>query len=143
MPLLHQGLPQRQSHITTTNNQHAHGTKAYPHRVRKGSGKRRGPAPAVLESSIASYRPCCYTKAPFTNIIISMKHLACWIVCFAGLVFPGSASMSDAIRTLRAVGPEGKGNAAAAAAWQQLSTADAKNLPAILAGMDEANDLAL
>src|SRR5262245_20483558 len=73
----------------------------------------------------------------------SMKLLV-WVACYAGLVSSGSAaSTSDAIRALRAVGPAGKGNSAAAAAWQQLSRPDGKSLPSILAGMDGADDLAL
>jgi hypothetical protein len=54
-----------------------------------------------------------------------------------------AASVPEALRTLREVGPEGRGNAEAAEAWQQLSAADARSLPAILAGMDGANELAL
>jgi hypothetical protein len=53
-----------------------------------------------------------------------------------------AAPISDAIQTIRAVGGEGKGNAAAAKAWQTLSQADADTLPTILAGMDGANPLA-
>ena len=56
---------------------------------------------------------------------------------------PGwAAPVADAIQTIRAVSGEGKGNAAAAKAWQSLSRADADTLPAILAGMDGANPLA-
>ena len=51
-------------------------------------------------------------------------------------------NLSKAIQTLRAVGPEGEGNAAAAKAWQTLTKADAKALPAILAAMDGASPLA-
>ena len=53
-----------------------------------------------------------------------------------------AAPVADAIQTIRAVSGEGKGNAAAAKAWQTLSQADADTLPAILAGMDGANPLA-
>jgi hypothetical protein len=47
-----------------------------------------------------------------------------------------------ALKTLHSVGPEGKGNAEAAAAWQQVSHADAARLPTILASLDDANPLA-
>jgi hypothetical protein len=55
---------------------------------------------------------------------------------------PASAP-SKAIDTIRAVGPEGAGNAAATVAWRQLVAADAKTLPLILQGMDGVNELAL
>ena len=54
-----------------------------------------------------------------------------------------SAKFSDAVQTIRAVGPEGQGNAQATAAWKQLAAADASALPALLAAMDGANELAL
>ncbi|MCB1227721.1 MAG: hypothetical protein KDK99_18025 [Verrucomicrobiales bacterium] len=51
-------------------------------------------------------------------------------------------SVADALKTVRAVGPEGQGNAAATTAWKELATADAAALPELLAGMDGANSLA-
>jgi hypothetical protein len=54
-----------------------------------------------------------------------------------------AASLSAAIQAVRAVGPEGHGNAEASRAWQELSRAKAADLPVLLAGMDGANDLAL
>ena len=54
-----------------------------------------------------------------------------------------SSKLSESIQTIRAVGPEGRGNPAATAAWKQLSSADAASLSAILGGMDDANDLAV
>jgi len=59
-------------------------------------------------------------------------------ICFNG----NAADISDALKTIRAVGPEGQGNAAAAKAWQSLVKAEANALPKILAGMDGANPLA-
>ncbi|MDP7050860.1 MAG: HEAT repeat domain-containing protein [Verrucomicrobiota bacterium] len=50
--------------------------------------------------------------------------------------------MSSSIKTIRAVGNEGQGNAAAAKAWKQLIKADAAALPRILGAMDGANPLA-
>ena len=52
-------------------------------------------------------------------------------------------SYADQIKAIRAVGPEGKGNAEATAAWKKLSSANAASLTTILAAMDGANDLAL
>lgn len=51
--------------------------------------------------------------------------------------------LAAAVQTLRAVGPEGRGNADATAAWKKLATADATAVPALLAAMDGANDYAL
>ena len=51
------------------------------------------------------------------------------IICFTG----EAASVSDSIKTIRAVGPEGQGNTAAAKAWKSLAQADAAALPEILA----------
>jgi hypothetical protein len=53
------------------------------------------------------------------------------------------ANLSGPIKIIRAVGSEGQGNIGATAAWRQLAAADAAGLPAILSGMDDANDLAL
>jgi hypothetical protein len=64
----------------------------------------------------------------------------------SGAGFAGAASVSklaEPIQIIRAVGPEGRGNAEAAAAWQKLAAADADGLTAILSAMDGANDLAL
>ena len=52
------------------------------------------------------------------------------------------ADLSDSLKTIRAVGPEGKGNAAAAQAWQSLAQVKPAALPQILAAMDGANPLA-
>lgn len=68
--------------------------------------------------------------------------LAGFSLCIPG--FPAcAASWSDSIAVIRAVGPEGRGNAEAAAAWANLSKAPVKELPTLLAGMDGANELAL
>jgi len=61
----------------------------------------------------------------------------------AGAASSRGASLATAIEVVRAVGPEGRGNASASAAWRQLSSAKATALPVILGGMDGANDLAL
>jgi hypothetical protein len=54
-----------------------------------------------------------------------------------------STATAESLRIIRAVGAEGRGNAAASAAWKQLATNDAKALPQILRGMDGANELAV
>jgi hypothetical protein len=65
------------------------------------------------------------------------------------LVWVGAATadqpreIAEALGTIRAVGPEGSGNAEAAAAWKQLARGDATTLLPLLGAMDGANDLAL
>jgi hypothetical protein len=54
-----------------------------------------------------------------------------------------AASAAKSIQTIRAVGSEGKGNAEASAAWQELTKNDSKVLVDILKGMDNANPIAL
>jgi hypothetical protein len=56
---------------------------------------------------------------------------------------PLPENLREPVSVLRSVGPEGRGNAAAAAAWQKLAAAEARSLPALLAAMDGANDYAL
>jgi hypothetical protein len=60
------------------------------------------------------------------------------------LVSPGiqAADLSSAVAVVRAVGAEGQGNAAAAAAWRTLSGVGPAELPQLLAAMDGANDYA-
>ena len=52
-------------------------------------------------------------------------------------------ALSESLNTIRAVGPEGQGNVAASAAWKTVAAQDAVQLPTILAGMDDANELAV
>lgn len=52
------------------------------------------------------------------------------------------AHLRSALTQITQVGPEGEGNPAAGRAWQQIARADAGAIPAILAGMDGANELA-
>lgn len=57
----------------------------------------------------------------------------------------GAASgspLAASIETIRAVGPEGRGNAEAARAWKELGAAGPESLPAILRSMNGANELA-
>ena len=70
-----------------------------------------------------------------------------WLFCIltAAVMCDAASSsrISESLRAIRAVGPEGQGNGAASAAWKQLASSDAKALPRILGAMDGANDLAL
>jgi hypothetical protein len=76
-----------------------------------------------------------------------MKKILCLLLAGVfGAGWAGAASparLADSLKVLRAVGPEGLGNAPATEAWKQVSAAEAKALPAILTAMDGANDLAL
>ncbi|MBN8248606.1 MAG: hypothetical protein J0L84_14345, partial [Verrucomicrobia bacterium] len=47
------------------------------------------------------------------------------------------------VAAVKSVGPEGKGNPGAAAAWQVLAAAGADSVPALLVSMDGANDYAI
>jgi hypothetical protein len=53
-----------------------------------------------------------------------------------------AAGIEQHVATIKAVGPEGAGNAAAREAWRKLSAADTSALPAILAALDDAGPLA-
>src|SRR5262245_14859182 len=71
--------------------------------------------------------------------------LAPGLLMIAPRVFsaPAESSIEASIQAIRAVGPEGQGNAQASQAWGRWSQAKAAELPRLLAGMDGANDLAL
>lgn len=51
--------------------------------------------------------------------------------------------ITEPVRVIRAVGPEGQGNAAASAAWKKLANGNVTTLVPLLAAMDGANDYAL
>ena len=68
--------------------------------------------------------------------------LAVLLVGFSKANAASPPEFSAAIEALCRVGPEGRGNAEASLAWKQLAAAPAADLPAILAAMDSANDLA-
>jgi hypothetical protein len=53
-----------------------------------------------------------------------------------------AVEVGDLLKTLQAVGPQSAGSGAAAAAWKELTRAEAAQLPTILAGLDGANPLA-
>jgi hypothetical protein len=70
----------------------------------------------------------------------------CGLVLLA-LATPGGpvvrAETARALEAVRAVGPEGQGNAEASAAWKELGNGNTTNLVPILEAMDAANDYAL
>ncbi len=51
--------------------------------------------------------------------------------------------LATSVERLKAVGPEGQGNAAAQAAWNEVAKAKAGQIPDLLVAMDGANDYAL
>ncbi len=65
--------------------------------------------------------------------------IACHIFLAVAIV---NGSFDESIATLRAVGPNGDGSAAAAKAWTVVASAEASQVPAILAAMDGANPVA-
>src|SRR5579862_8617633 len=54
-----------------------------------------------------------------------------------------AADVAAAVKVIRAVENEGRGNKEATAAWRELAKSPASDLPAILAGFDGANPLAV
>ena len=74
-----------------------------------------------------------------------MKHFIGILVAAWGLTaMAASASeLAEALQVIRAVGPEGRGNVAASAAWKKLAAGNGGALLPILEGMDGANDYAL
>ena len=63
------------------------------------------------------------------------------------ITLPTSAQDTDGleeqIAAVRNIGPKGKGHKAANAAWKEIVKNDAESIPTVLAGMDEANVLAI
>lgn len=53
-----------------------------------------------------------------------------------------AASTAELLETIKSVGPQGKGNAAAQQAWKELVKVEARSLPTILAAFDGASPLA-
>ena len=70
-----------------------------------------------------------------------------FVLVFMGCVKAALASqpqeIADALAAVKSVGPEGHGNAEAAAAWKKLAAGDANMLVTLLGAMDGANDFAL
>jgi hypothetical protein len=73
---------------------------------------------------------------------LPISFLTLLAVVLTGAATAQAASLSRSLNTIRDVGPEGKGNAEAAAAWKTVSTADADELVTILKSMNGANELA-
>jgi hypothetical protein len=78
-----------------------------------------------------------------------MKSIRCCVLAVAAAVFMTSGSSSlwsaeiDAsLKTILQVGPEGQGNAEAAAAWRELAKGDAADLVKVLTAFDGASPLA-
>ena len=65
--------------------------------------------------------------------------LACLLASAGGTI---AATLADNLKTIRAVGPEGSGNEAAAKVWPQIAASGSVALTEILAAMDGANDIA-
>jgi hypothetical protein len=65
------------------------------------------------------------------------------LIGFISLIASHSSAApdSDALGKILAIGPEGKGNAEAGQAWQQLATLPPSELTALLTAMDGANSL--
>lgn len=62
--------------------------------------------------------------------------------CAGGVQAAPAAKLQEALLTVKAVGPEGRGNAGASRAWQSLSQAKAGDIVTILGAMDDAGPLA-
>lgn len=73
----------------------------------------------------------------FSLRVVSLTLAAGW------LLGPGArADLASALEALRGVGPEGKGNTAAAKAWTEVAAGAAADLPRIVAAMEGAGDIA-
>src|SRR6185503_8788606 len=74
----------------------------------------------------------------------SFRRLAAVAPAFFLLSFGAArADLAQTLKSIKGVGPEGHGNAAASQAWPDLAKAGPEALSQILAAMDDANDLAL
>lgn len=62
------------------------------------------------------------------------------LVLLLGNALASRADLATALDTLRAIGPEGQGNAAATRAWAELAAAPGTELPRLLAAMKGASD---
>ncbi|MBI5396781.1 MAG: hypothetical protein HZA91_15915 [Verrucomicrobia bacterium] len=68
--------------------------------------------------------------------LAGLAALLCLRLCAAA-----PTDIAGAIKVIRAVGPEGRGNADASAAWKTLAVADAGHLTALLTAMDGTEEL--
>jgi hypothetical protein len=80
------------------------------------------------------------------NYPLVMRRIFYWIItCVLALLLCPVAkanSLEEAITTIRKVGPEGAGNAAAASAWQELTAMDGTVIVPLLKSMEESSPLA-
>lgn len=77
------------------------------------------------------------------RIVQGMGLLGLACICLIGRVEAQSAGIAASLEVVRQVDREGKGNRAATQAWAQITaSADAEQLPTILAAMDGAGPLA-
>ena len=65
------------------------------------------------------------------------------VLCVASVSANPPPEIAGPLKMIRAVGPEGRGNREASAAWKKLSESKAAVLLPILEAMDGANDYAL
>ena len=75
-------------------------------------------------------------------------HSVLAVACLLGTAaIDGSAALprklASSVERLKAVGPEGQGNAAAQGAWNEVAKTKATQIPDLLVAMDGANDYAL
>ena len=72
---------------------------------------------------------------PFRRDVIILPNLLC-ALAVSGLAGPGKAGslpdLAEPLSVLRAVGPEGRGNAAASAAWKRVTAGEVSVLVSIL-----------
>jgi hypothetical protein len=64
------------------------------------------------------------------------------VLALAITTLVSAGGIADALKTIKAVAPEGKGNPQAASAWKQLAAGRAASIPAVLLALDDANPLA-
>ena len=77
--------------------------------------------------------------------MISRSYLSSLLVlnCIASAPANPPPEIAEPLRIIRAVGPEGQGNAEASVAWKKLAAGNTTTLLPILEAMDGANDYAL
>jgi len=85
-------------------------------------------------------RPAGARRVSFFLLIASTCGL--WSLGTARGETIADGELAAALKTLKAVGPEGAGTLGATKAWRKISTASAKELPAILFAFDDASPLA-
>ncbi len=80
----------------------------------------------------------------YLGFLIMRRFLSVLLAVFLGGLVCGpvmAASPELPLKVLKAVGPKGAGNREATAAWEELAACEASQLPAILAGLDDAGPL--